>query len=126
MRIAPRLLAALSILAIGPILLAGCGGGGGEAPGADEPVRFWHAMGGPLGKSLGSLVTDYSASGTEVGTRCNMRSWVTKSSAWAPPPTMPMTSSPTDHPTTASPSAAMRPEYSSPGTSNSGCFPGAG
>ena len=33
----------------------GCGGGGGE-----DPVRFWHAMGGPLGKSLSGLVEDFN------------------------------------------------------------------
>lgn len=46
--------------AMAALLLAGCGGGGGE------PVRFWHAMGGPLGRSLDSLVADYNADGFEV------------------------------------------------------------
>lgn len=44
-------------LAASTLVLASCGGGGE----ADEEVRFWHAMGGPLGRSLGGLVDDYNA-----------------------------------------------------------------
>ncbi|MBZ0268085.1 ABC transporter substrate-binding protein [bacterium] len=45
------------------LVLSGCGGGGGDA---GEPVRFWHAMGGPLGRSLDSLVADYNGEAFEV------------------------------------------------------------
>ena len=49
------------------LFLPACGGGGGgDAPGADEPLRFWHAMGGPLGKSLDGLARDFSATGQEL------------------------------------------------------------
>jgi multiple sugar transport system substrate-binding protein len=41
----------------------GCGGGKGENAGVPDPLRFWHAMGGPLGKSLEALVADYNAAG---------------------------------------------------------------
>jgi len=67
-----------------------------------------------------------SRSSTPEGTHCSMRSWVTTCSAFAPPDTMPMTSSPTDQPMTRSPSAAMMPANSRPGISNSGLGPGAG
>lgn len=52
--------AAAALLALG---LVSCGGGGdGDAgAGAGEPLRFWHAMGGPLGRSLEQLVADYNA-----------------------------------------------------------------
>jgi multiple sugar transport system substrate-binding protein len=40
--------------------LASCGGAG-DPPA--EPVRFWHAMGGPLGRSLEGLVGEYNALG---------------------------------------------------------------
>lgn len=42
-------------------VLPACGGGGGDST---EPIRFWHAMGGPLGRSLDGLVADYNG-GTE-------------------------------------------------------------
>ncbi len=50
--------AAAALLALG---LVSCGGGGdGDAGrGAAGPLRFWHAMGGPLGRSLERLVADY-------------------------------------------------------------------
>lgn len=61
--------------AVVPILLAlvasscgGGGGGGGEAApagAAGGALKFWHAMGGPLGKSLESLVADYDAGAAE-------------------------------------------------------------
>ncbi len=47
-------------------LLPGCGGGGGQGDPANEPLRFWHAMGGPLGQSLDGLVKDYNAAGHDV------------------------------------------------------------
>ncbi len=51
--------AAAALLALG---LASCGGGGdGDAGASGEPLRFWHAMGGPLGRSLEQLVADYNA-----------------------------------------------------------------
>jgi multiple sugar transport system substrate-binding protein len=49
----PNLLATFLVLVAG-----GCGRGGG----GDEPVRFWHAMGGPLGRSLDGLVADFNES----------------------------------------------------------------
>jgi multiple sugar transport system substrate-binding protein len=39
---------------------AGCGGGGDGQAGSGEPVRFWHAMGGPLGRALNGLVDDFN------------------------------------------------------------------
>ena len=45
--------------AVAGVLVASCGGGGGGAE--TEPVRFWHAMGGPLGRALGDMVDDYNA-----------------------------------------------------------------
>ena len=41
-------------------ILAGCGGGGDGQSGSGEPVRFWHAMGGPLGRALNGLVDDFN------------------------------------------------------------------
>lgn len=50
--------AAAALLALG---LVSCGGGGdGDAGASGEPLRFWHAMGGPLGRSLEQLVADYN------------------------------------------------------------------
>lgn len=49
----------LARVALGGGLLAmaaGCGGGT-----AGDPVRFWHAMGGPLGRALDGLVVDFNA-----------------------------------------------------------------
>ena len=44
------------------LLFASCGGGGGEGgKGGGDPVRFWHGMGGPLGRSLSGLVSDFDA-----------------------------------------------------------------
>jgi ABC-type glycerol-3-phosphate transport system substrate-binding protein len=48
------------------LLLPGCGGGGSDESRANEPLRFWHAMGGALGQSLDGLVEDYNASGKDV------------------------------------------------------------
>lgn len=55
-----RRLALGTLIAAGAVL-ASCGGGGGEEGEATNTVRFWHAMGGPLGKSLDGLVADYNA-----------------------------------------------------------------
>jgi multiple sugar transport system substrate-binding protein len=49
------------VLGAAASVLASCGGGGDAA----DDVRFWHAMGGPLGRSLGSLVEDYNAAHPE-------------------------------------------------------------
>jgi len=54
-----------SLPALAALVLAGCGGGDGGGDAA-EPVRFWHAMGGPLGRSLDSLVADYNGDAFEV------------------------------------------------------------
>ena len=44
----------------------GCGGGGGrDGTYSDDPIRFWHAMGGPLGRSLNGLVGDFTSAGHE-------------------------------------------------------------
>ena len=44
----------VTVSAFGVVSCGGTDGGG-------ETLRFWHAMGGPLGRSLGGLVTDYNA-----------------------------------------------------------------
>jgi multiple sugar transport system substrate-binding protein len=49
---------ALGLLIAAAAAVASCGGGGEEAA---KTVRFWHAMGGPLGKSLDGLVAEYNA-----------------------------------------------------------------
>ena len=59
-----RILLAAAVAAA--FLVIGCGGGEGgkddaSAPSAANPLRFWHAMGGPLGKSLDRLVADFDA-----------------------------------------------------------------
>ncbi len=55
-----RILLAAALLAG----LAGCGSRKeGETATLAEPLRFWHAMGGPLGKSLDALVLGYNAAG---------------------------------------------------------------
>ncbi|MFN8176975.1 MAG: ABC transporter substrate-binding protein [bacterium] len=52
------LLAALSTI----VACGGCGGSeDAKKAAANEPLHFWHAMGGPLGKSLEALVADYDA-----------------------------------------------------------------
>ena len=54
-------------LAASAAVLVGCSRGGDAEKVETEPLRFWHAMGGPLGRSLDSLVTDYNvASPTKV------------------------------------------------------------
>ncbi len=47
------------------LLLAGCGGKREGAASTTTPVRFWHAMSGPLGKSLDGLVADWNAAHPE-------------------------------------------------------------
>ncbi|MCA9751078.1 MAG: ABC transporter substrate-binding protein [Gemmatimonadetes bacterium] len=47
-----------AILAFAALAIAGCGGGGSDS--SNEPIRFWHAMGGPLGSALDELVGEYS------------------------------------------------------------------
>lgn len=55
----------VSLVASVLLFALGCSGGGGDAPGKPlgEPLHFWHAMGGPLGRSLQTLVTEYNATG---------------------------------------------------------------
>ena len=49
--------------ACGLLFLGGCGKGSKQEAASSEPLRFWHAMGGPLGASLDKLVQDYGATG---------------------------------------------------------------
>ncbi|GJM44475.1 MAG: ABC transporter substrate-binding protein [Gemmatimonadota bacterium] len=46
----------------------GCAGGDGERdPGSSaDPIKFWHAMGGPLGRSLDGLVDEFNAAGHDL------------------------------------------------------------
>ncbi len=55
-RFAGRPFAAAVAFAAGIAASTGCGG-----PQTAEPVRFWHAMTGPLGKSLDGLVAEWPA-----------------------------------------------------------------
>jgi len=48
----------LAATAAACIALASCGG---ERQESDDAIRFWHAMGGPLGRSLAGLVEEYDA-----------------------------------------------------------------
>lgn len=66
--------------AIVALLAFGCSGGGkggakreGESSSGaadDGPLRFWHAMPGPLGKSLDGLVAEWNAAHSETQVQC--------------------------------------------------------
>ena len=55
-------------LAILPLVLTACGGGGetGGGGASQEQLRFWHAMGGPLGEALDRLSDEYAAEGHAI------------------------------------------------------------
>ena len=47
----------LAAVLAGAAVTASCGG----TDETQDTVRFWHAMGGPLGRALDGLVEDYNA-----------------------------------------------------------------
>ncbi|MBN2537409.1 extracellular solute-binding protein, partial [candidate division WOR-3 bacterium] len=58
----------LAVAGFALVLLAGCGGGEQGGPQAAGKVRvtFWHAMGGPLGDALKTMVEEFEAANPDV------------------------------------------------------------
>jgi multiple sugar transport system substrate-binding protein len=57
---------AVTLFAVGALVVGCGGGGGGESDSGVVTVQFWHAMGGPLGDALDELVAEFNDTHADI------------------------------------------------------------